>query len=181
MITPRPMVCICALLCASSVWASRPATAQHADGKPASAQPVADPGQIASPSAEPNRTRPVIGALEDDSEQLILTLPHAPANAPYEAIKLDSDLASNERTLNSFDLKPESQLVPRPSIDPIALFDSAYGMHGFMRHRWVTQQFGLSAGLGLKLDQPSRQVLEDFDLADMAESLLFGMGFLFAF
>lgn len=93
----------------------------------------------------------------------------------------NSYFAEDHQTWNVFELGLKPNPASRPEIVPITLFDTAYGMRGFMQHRWITQHFGLSAGLGLDLNGTSRLNLEKFNLADMREELLFGMGFLLAF
>ncbi|MDN5938114.1 MAG: hypothetical protein L0H83_05575 [Salinisphaera sp.] len=170
--TARTVVFLITLLCASSALACLPASTQYANSNVET-----DP----SASVAHSKTQAVAAAPQDDAGSLIVALPEASTNVPYEMIWGNSYFAEDHQTWNVFELGLKPNPASRPEIVPITLFDTAYGMRGFMQHRWITQHFGLSAGLGLDLNGTSRLNLEKFNLADMREELLFGMGFLLAF
>lgn len=62
-----------------------------------------------------------------------------------------AELVARQELPDAFDLTPENP--PPPEVESITLFNPDYGLNGFLKQQWLSQRFGLQAGLGLNNDR----------------------------
>lgn len=106
------------------------------------------------------------------SNQLKLALPDMSADA-VERVAGAADIVSNRPPEEAFDLTPEP--APLPEVESITLFNPDYGLSGFLKQQWISQRFGVQAGLGLNDDR--RINTED----GFRDDLAVGMGIILTF